>query len=76
MEVSWTLALNHLTVEHDRSTNHRYGPELRPMILLCEHPAVGGGAKVENRFLVFQARQRVFCTVAAGCESAQSTPAV
>ncbi len=28
----------------------------------CEHPAAVAGAKVENRFLVFQARQRVFCT--------------
>jgi hypothetical protein len=30
------------------------------MILLCEHPAVVVGAKVENLVLVFQARQRVF----------------
>src|SRR5271166_1272490 len=28
----------------------------------CEPPAAVAGAKVENRFLVFQARQRVFCT--------------
>jgi hypothetical protein len=28
----------------------------------CEHPAAVAGAKVENRFLVFQARQHVFCT--------------
>ena len=32
------------------------------MILLCEPPAAAVGAKVENRGLVFQARQRVFCT--------------
>ena len=31
-------------------------------VALCEHPAAVAGAKVENRFLVFQARQRVFCT--------------
>ena len=30
------------------------------MILLCEHPAVASGAKVENRFLVFQARSASF----------------
>ena len=32
------------------------------MILLCEPPVVIVGAKVENLLLVFQARQRVFCT--------------
>ena len=30
------------------------------MILLCEHPAVVGGAKVENLFLVFQAHSASF----------------
>jgi hypothetical protein len=30
------------------------------MILLCEHPAVAGGAKVENRSLVFQTRSASF----------------
>src|SRR5271157_5757284 len=39
----------------------------------CEPPAAVAGAKVENRFLVFQARQRVFCTGRSGCESAQSS---
>src|SRR5271157_3001510 len=29
---------------------------------LCEPPVAAAGAKVENRFLVFQARQRVVCT--------------
>src|SRR5271157_5362140 len=39
----------------------------------CEPPAAVAGAKVENRFLVFQARQRVFCTGRSGGESAQSS---
>jgi len=44
----------------NRSTNHRYGLQLRPMILLCEPPALAVGAKVENGFIVFQGRRPSF----------------
>ena len=33
------------------------------MIFLCEHPAAAAGAKVENGFIVFQARSASFAPV-------------
>ena len=57
----------------NRSTNHRYGPALRTIILPCEHPAAGSVRKWKTRCCVFQgAFSAVFCTDQSGCESAQS----
>src|SRR5271157_869440 len=42
------------------------------MILLCEHPVVVAGAKVENGFIVFQGPQGRLLHRSAGCESAHS----
>jgi len=47
-------------------------PRLSAMILLCEHPAVVAGAKVENGFIVFQGPQGRLLHRFTGCESAQS----